>query len=200
MKQFHDITDPEIARLLNAGAVAVIPTDTVYGIVACANNPIAAQKVLAVKGRKLKPGTIIAASPEQIIALGIAAHKVKAVEKFWPGAVSVVLPMKAELEYLHSGALSLPFRIPDNKELRDLLHKTGPLATTSANMPDEKTAETIQEAIDIFGDNIDVYVDGGPLRDAKPSTIVKMTNGKIEILRQGAVTIDAETGKIINDV
>lgn len=197
MQEFKNILNPKVAELLKSGAVGIIPTDTVYGIVASAKNPVAATRVLEVKGRPLKPGTLIAASIEQLVDLGIKARYAKAVEQFWPGAVSAVLPMGPELEYLHSGAFSLPIRIPDHKELLTLLKKTGPLITTSANLPDEKTAVTITEAKGIFGDRVGLYVDGGNLSNAKPSTIIRVVDDAIEILREGAVKIDEETGRIL---
>src|SRR3990172_8411376 len=89
---FTTLADKKLISMLKDGAVGVLPTDTVYGLVAGAKHPEAAKKVLLVKGRQYKPGTIIAANTEQLVELGIKARYLKAVEQFWPGAVSIVVP------------------------------------------------------------------------------------------------------------
>jgi tRNA A37 threonylcarbamoyladenosine synthetase subunit TsaC/SUA5/YrdC len=107
-----------------------------------------------------------------------------------------VLPLGDKLNYLHLGLQSLPFRIPKPKDLRALLKQTGPLLTTSANQPGKPPANTIKEAIGYFGNKVDFYVDGGDLTGRQPSTLIRIIDDEIQILRQGAVKID-ETGKIL---
>lgn len=198
MKQFSSIKDKEISDLLLAGKVGIIPTDTIYGIVALASDKVAATKVLELKGLKYKPGTLIAASLEQIVELGIPRRFLTAVDQFWPGPVSVVVPVIDDnLSYLHGGDMSLPVRMPNSPDLLKLLGKTGPLITTSVNRPNKQPATTIREAIDIFGSEIDFYVDGGDLSNRPASTIIRVVDDEIEVLREGAVKIDKETGRII---
>ncbi len=190
MKRYQSIKDKEIADLLLAGKVGIIPTDTIYGIVAQASNEAAATRVLEVKGRKYKPGTLIAANLQQIIDLGIPRRFLTAVDQFWPGPVSVVVPVLGnKLTYLYGGVMSLPVRIPNPADLLNLLIKTGPLITTGANRPNKKPANTIKEAIDIFGSEIDFYVDGGNLENRPPSTIIRVIDDEIEVLREGAVEV-----------
>ena len=120
--------------LQKPGAVGVIPTDTVYGLVARAADQAAVKRLYALKQRENKPGTIIAASIEQLEVLGLKHRYLKAVEQFWPGAVSVIIPVAdPSLDYLHQGLRALAVRIPDHPELLKLLEKTGPLQTSSAN-------------------------------------------------------------------
>ena len=119
-----------------------------------------------------------------------------AVSQFWPGATSVVIPAPEGLASLHLGRRSLAVRIPDDHQLIGLLEKTGPLMTTSANRPGETPAATVEVAQSIFGHEVDFYVDGGDLSDHQPSTIIRVVDDAIEILRSGAVKID-ETGRII---
>jgi len=181
-------------ELLKPGAVGVIPTDTVYGLVARAADRAAAARLYQAKGRDAKPGTLIAANREQLEALGLKHRYLKAVEQFWPGAVSVVIPVSApELAYLHQGKMSLAVRIPDDAGLQKLLAQTGPLLTTSANPPGQPVAATIVQAKDYFGDKLDFYEDGGDLSDREPSTIIRIVDDAIEVLRPGAVKIDDVT-------
>ena len=74
--------------------------------------------------------------------------------------------------------------MPDNQILRELVAQTGPLATTSANLADQKTANTVEEAMKIFGDDVDFYVDGGDLSERKASKIIRISQrGEVEVLR-----------------
>lgn len=173
-----------------------MPTDTQYGLVAVASNTVAVERLYGLKNRIQKLGTIIAADIEQLEKLGIKHRYLKAVEGYWPGPISVVVPA-IELGYLHLGKNTLAVRIPGNVEVVKLLQRTGALLTTSANAPDQPPANTIQEAQDYFGDTVDFYVDGGDLTDRKPSTIIRIVDDAVEVLREGAVKIDEETGGII---
>jgi L-threonylcarbamoyladenylate synthase len=176
--------------LTQPGAVGIVPTDTVYGVVARAADQAAVAKLYKLKGRTSKPGTLIAASIEQLEDLGLKHRYLKAVEQFWPGAVSVVIPVSnPELEYLHQGKLSLAVRIPDDAKLQKLLRQTGPLLTSSANQPGQPISNTIEQAKKVFGDQVDFYEDGGDLSGRQPSTVIRIVDDAVEVLRPGAVKI-----------
>lgn len=187
MQIFETITDAKLVSALKQGRIGVMPTDTVYGIVCAAQNESAVARLYAAKHREHKPGTVIAASPEQIVALGISAELVDAVKHVWPNPISVVLPCGDNLRYLHQGLHSLAVRIPADETLRKLLDSTGPLLTSSANQPGEVPASNMQEAQMYFGHTVDFYVDGQTSSVPVPSTVVRLdTAGQLEILRQGA--------------
>ncbi|HSX27620.1 MAG TPA: L-threonylcarbamoyladenylate synthase [Patescibacteria group bacterium] len=195
MKLLNTLSNGEVITLLRKGGVGVIPTDTVYGLVCSAADQDAVNRLYALKSRESKPGTIIAASAEQLVKLGIKARYLKAVEQFWPNLISIIIPTGRDLEYLHLGKQSLAVRIPKNQEILRLLKTTGPLLTTSANLPGQPEATDIKQARGYFGDKVDFYVDGGDLSDRKPSTIIRIVDDAIEVLRAGAVKID-ENGRI----
>lgn len=175
-----------------------MPTDTLYGIVCDAANTEAVQKLYAIKQREQKPGTVIAANIGQLAELGIKARYLKAVERFWPGPISIVVPCDDRLAYLHMGKRSLAVRVPDVPDINALLQKTGPLLTSSANMPGEPPANTVAEAERYFANQVDFYVDGGDMSGHEPSTVIRIVDDAIEVLRPGAVRID-ENGKISKD-
>lgn len=182
-------------NLTDKGTIGVIPTDTTYGVVARAADTTAVERLYKLKSRDNKPGTIIAADIGQLEALGLKHRYLKAVEQFWPDAISVIIPCsEPALKYLHRGKMSLAVRVPADKNLQKLLRTTGPLLTSSANHPGEMPAATIAQAKKYFGKQVDFYVDGGDLSDHQASTIIRIIDDAIEIIRQGAVKID-ETGR-----
>ncbi len=148
MKLYKNITDPDLIEDLVSGKVGVLPTDTVYGIACSARNPEAVQKLYTAKHREHKPGTLIAADVDQLVELGLKKRYLTPVEQYWPAAVSVVIPCGPELEYIHQGVQSLAVRIPAGKDLHELLLKTGPLLTSSANQPGHQPATVIKQAQD----------------------------------------------------
>lgn len=181
-------------QLAKPAAIGVIPTDTVYGVVARASDEQAVARLYELKHRESKPGTLIAANIEQLEQLGLKHRYLKAVEQFWPGAVSVIIPATDPgLQYLHQGKMSLAVRIPDDDKLQKLLMQTGPLLTSSANQPGEKPAATVDQAKQYFGAAVDFYEDGGDLSDNQPSTIIRIIDDAVEVIREGAVKIDDGT-------
>lgn len=195
MKSLENFEDA--VALLRSGAVGVIPTDTIYGLVASAHDQQAVQRIYELKQRDGKPGTIIAASIEQLVALGLKKRYLTAVEQYWPGAISIIIPC-FELGYLHQGKGSIPVRIPADEQLRNFLEQTGPLQTSSANLTGQPGATTLSQAQGYFGNQVDFYVDGGDLSKKEPSTIIRVVDDAVEVIREGAVKIDEETGRVIS--
>lgn len=196
MQLLTSLDDTKLVSLIRQGAVGVLPTDTVYGLVCLAQNLEAVTRLYALKHREHKPGTVIAASLQQLIDLGMKARYLKAVEDFWPNPLSVVIPCDETHAYLHLGKHSLAVRIPKDEPLQNLLKQTGPLLTTSANLAHQPVATNLQGAQKYFGEDVDFYVDGGDINDHVPSTIIRMVDDAIDILRAGAVKID-ENGRLV---
>lgn len=179
------INDHLIELLRNAG-VAVIPTDTIYGIVARAEDKQAVEDVYNIRGRHPgKPCIILISEIADVKAFGIDPNPyITTLNTHWPGPVSIILPCKhPELAYLHRGTNSLAFRLPDVKWLRDLLHNTGPLVAPSANTEGNPPAVTIAEAKHQFGDRVGYYLGHGKIH-GKPSTVISLLNGKNEVIRR----------------
>ena len=189
-QRFTALDDPELINLIKQGAVGVIPSDTVYGLVCVANNQTAVERLFTVKPREHTPGTLLAATIDQLVNLGLSAADIESVKDYWPNSLSIIVAADRNLGYLHMGLDSLAVRIPADAKLRDFLAKVAPIMTTSANLPGEPVAETIEEAVAYFGDSVDFYVDGGALRDRPASTIIKIVDGVPEIIREGAVKIE----------
>jgi L-threonylcarbamoyladenylate synthase len=188
--ELHTVSIDEAIRLLNKGGVGVMPTDTVYGLVARAQDPRAVAKLYQLKKREHKPGTVIAASTDQLLKLGVSPDHIARVAHLWPNPISIETPLGAELSYLHQATGRQGFRVVADDKARHILEATGPLVTSSANQPGEPGSTTIQEAWNYFSGAVDFYLDGGDLSGRPPSTIVKLHhNGTIEVVRQGAISL-----------
>ncbi len=192
---FDDVKDPKLTNMIKGGAIGVLPTDTLYGVVARADSKPAVNALYKLKKRDKKPGTVIAADLDQLVQLGFKARYLKAVEHFWPNPISVVVPAGEELSYLHLTQGGVALRLVKDKALAKLLEQTGPLLTSSANLAGKLPASNIIEAEQYFGSQLDFYVDGGDLSDRQPSTLIRIIDDAVEILRQGAVKVN-EKGEI----
>jgi len=188
MESPHTITLSDAVSALKKGQVGIMPTDTVYGIVARALDELAVTRLYAAKGREGKPGTVIAASVQQLRDLGIAQADLEMVAKWWPNPLSAVLPLSTR-EYLHQGLNSLAMRVVADSTIREVLEQTGPLLTSSANLPGHPEATTIDEAYEYLHDTVDFYVDGGVIAGRLPSTIIRPTARGIEVLRHGTIEL-----------
>jgi L-threonylcarbamoyladenylate synthase len=172
----------EIGKDIKKGKIGVIPTDTIYGIVCSAMNKRSVEKLYKIRKRNpKKPMIILISSIKDLNLFDVKIDK-KIVGKYWPGKVSIIVPVK-KFEYLHRGKNSLAFRLPDNKELIKLLKISGPIVAPSANTEGDDPAQTIEKAFNYFQDKIDFYVDCGKLK-SKPSKIISLENKNIEIIRK----------------
>ena len=177
---------------LATGGIVVMPTDTVYGILGSALDPKVVARIYRLRHRNpKKPMIVLIANPMDIrrFEITLNAHVQQAFRKYWPGKVSMVLPMKHrevgkdKFKYLHRGSKSIAFRMPRPLWLRRLLRETGPLVAPSANPKGKPAAKTIREARRSFGAGVDYYLDGGR-RAGKPSLIIDLQEKIPVVLRK----------------
>ena len=185
-----DSFDRTVIELLNSGAIGLLPSDTIYGLSSRALDKTAVDRLHEVKHRdKTKPFVVLISKIEQLNDLGIITTDAAPALRYWPGKLTMVLPAAKVPAWLHMGTKTLAVRQPGYPELMDLIDKTGPIISTSANISGGQPAASVKQAREYFGDKLDFYVDVGPLR-GQPSTIAKVDNFKIKILRQGAIIIN----------
>ena len=184
MRRFTDITDPEIPRLLRAGKIGIFRTDTLYGVLAKADDEAAVRRVYEVKGRSDdKSPIVLVASVDQLFDAPSTEMR-QLLDEVWPGKVSVILPSEEAPAWITRGNASVAYRLPNDERLSALLEETGPLIAPSANPQGRPPAMTIDEAIGYFKDAVDFYVDGGPVTDESPSQLIRITeSGETERLR-----------------
>jgi len=176
--------------IIKNGGVAVIKTDTLYGIVGSAHNQHAVDKIYKIKGRSLlKPVIVLISDISDVQKLGIdiSVDFIKITENHWPGKVSIVIPIPEtiDLHYLHKGTGGVAFRVPADADLRKFLKETGPIIAPSANHEGNEPAKNIREAMAYFTDEVDYYLDGGECTNTQASKIIKISeNGEVEIIRK----------------
>jgi tRNA threonylcarbamoyl adenosine modification protein (Sua5/YciO/YrdC/YwlC family) len=175
-----------IAQLLRGGGVALLPTDTIYGLHALAGDDAAVARLVSIKARDAgKPFVILGASLEQLEEAGARFNDRAraALSELWPGPITAVVPLAAPIA-ASRGASTIAVRVPALDWLQQLLKRTGPLVSTSANRSGEPPLVTPAELSSDLQPVIDAIVDAGP-REGKPSTIVDFTDDEPRLIREG---------------
>jgi tRNA threonylcarbamoyl adenosine modification protein (Sua5/YciO/YrdC/YwlC family) len=183
----------EATAVLRKGELAVLPTDTVYGVAADAFSPEAVIALLAAKGRgRQMPPPVLVGSRRAAMALveDVSTSATDLIDEFWPGALTLVFHAARSLVWdLGETKGTVAVRMPMQPVALDLLRETGPLAVTSANLTGSPPATTVDEAEAQLGASVSVYLDGGPCTDQTPSTIVDMTGAVPRLLRRGVIPV-----------
>lgn len=193
----------ECARILVNGGVGIFPTETVYGIGANGLNSKSVKKIFNVKERPYnKPINLLVSDKDMIksVAKNITELEWKIIDNFFPGPITIILKRKKCVpDIVVSGGDTVGIRMPEESITLELIKEAGvPLATPSANITGKKSGTNYDEIIKDFDKKVDFFIDSGPSRIGKPSTIVKVVDGEIVILRQGNITKE-EILKKLND-
>ena len=182
----------EAVTLLRAGRIVAIPTDTVYGIAADIALPDAIERLFAAKARPPERAVaVLLADAAQAGKLGIVGPAAACLaERFWPGGLTLVLPVRAEARLpraLAAGTPTIGVRVPDHPAPRAIAAILCPLPTTSANRSGEADARDAAEIAARLGDAIALVVDGGPIHGGPASTVVDCSGELAVIRRVGAI-------------
>ncbi len=191
------INDPKALLLsqeyVQAGKLIVFPTDTLYGLACAPTNPAALRDIYAAKGRStLKALPVLIGALEQLDQLveHIPPQARRLMERFWPGALTLVLPKQANLPSELTPYPGLAVRMPNHPFALELLQALGPLAVTSANLSDQTNPQTAQEVFAQLTGRVDLILDGGKLKIGQASTIIDCTGGEPMLLRAGPIPFE----------
>lgn len=175
------------------GAVAIVPTDTLYGFAVAANNIAAVNKVYEIKHRDArKPLILFVTKPSELTEMGfeISKEALNAIEKYWPGALTAIFKTVSSPIVSAFNFPTMGVRIPAHNALINLMEKLPfKLLTTSANRsgaPSDIDPSKIELE---FMNEVDWLIDGGKLTESLPSTIVDFSVTPYKILRQGKITL-----------
>lgn len=190
----------EAVRLLNAGEVVALPTETVYGLAADALNPAAVAKVFEAKQRpSFDPLIVHLADKKQLdtvadVPPAIARTVIQLIERFWPGPLTLVLPKKAVVpDLVTAGLPNVAVRVSANPIFKKIITALGkPIAAPSANRFGSISPTSASAVLAELDGRIPLIVDGGACMHGLESTIIKIEPGTpkpiITILRPGPIT------------
>jgi L-threonylcarbamoyladenylate synthase len=191
-------------NVIQNGGVVVYPTDTVYGLGADALNPVAVQRVFAIKNRPMHlplPVVVLNLMMTKRLAVVDEASQ-RLIDAFWPGALTIILEKKSLVPHiLTSGGGSVGLRMPNHPVPLQMLEQAKvPLVATSANKHGGVSALSAEEAQQQLGNEVDLILDGGTA-NGQPSTIIDMTKMPPLLVRRGPISrdaIEAIIGKLPN--
>lgn len=200
-------TDPncvvEAVAVLRRGGLVCLPTDTVYGLAAAADDDGAVARLYAVKGRSPdKPLPIFLAAAAQLAAVCSEVPPLawRLVEAFWPGGLTLVLPRASAFHSLAlAGGDSVAVRVPNLSLVLAIVQELGESITgTSANLSGQPSPVTAAQARAQVGQAVDLLIDGGRCRGVE-STVLDLTGEKPLVVRRGAVAV-AELERVLGEV
>ncbi len=196
------------AHVLSEGRLVMLPTETVYGLAADASNAAAVASIFEAKGRpRFNPliAHVADAAGAEAIAVLDAAARVLA-DAFWPGPLTIVAPVRDRervCDLARAGLDSVAVRVPGHAKARAVLAAFGgPVVAPSANRSGRPSPTTFADALEETGGAVAAAVDGGPCAVGVESTVVSVLDGRVALLRPGAVTraeIEALVGPLVEN-
>ena len=182
------VSPEEAARLLREGLVALVPTETVVGLVAA---EAGFSRLAGIKGRDPnKPIALLCATPEEAFALAasVPPPATKLTERFWPGPLTLVLDSP--------GGGTIGLRVPDHPTVQALLAAYGgPLYATSANRSGEEAPRSTRDVDPSVAAEVDLAVEGVP-GNGEASAVVDLSGGRRRLLRAGACLTEDELARL----
>lgn len=191
---FHLDEIDQAAKEIQAGHLVAFPTETVYGLGADATNEGAVKNVYLAKGRPSDNPLIVHVASVAMVekyAANIPDNAWKLMEKFWPGSLTIILPIKRHVlsKTVTGGLSTVAFRFPDCQPTLDLIKQAGvPIVGPSANTSGKPSPTTAQHVYHDLHGKIAGIIDNGPTRVGVESTVLDMSTDQPVILRPGAVT------------
>ncbi len=184
----------EVCEALDAEGLVVYPTDTLYGLGGNPYSEAALDRVFRAKRRpRDQPIALALASPADVWTYGHTTPLARAFcSKHLPGPVTILLkPTGKAPTNLRSAEGLIGIRVPDHPVAQAIAKAFGPVTTTSANLHGGASVTMCQEAVRQLGDAVALYVDAGPCRHGRESTIVDLTGDEPKVIREGALPREA---------
>lgn len=185
----------EVIEVLDNDGLVIFPTETVYGIASKATSLKAVDKLYEAKKRpRDKAINIMVGDSKDISKYAKINSEIEAkiIEEFMPGGITLILDKVADFgKGFTLSNNTIGVRIPNNTiALKILKNISFPLTVPSANISNKPSGTEVNDIIDDFKNTVDIIIDGGKSVDSIPSTIVRVEDNKINILRQGKISED----------
>jgi L-threonylcarbamoyladenylate synthase len=177
------------ATVVATGGLVCFPTDTVYGVGCDPLNTSAVEKVIRAKGGRIKAMPVLVKDLEGACTLAhISDGGRKLAVKFWPGPLTIVQHAKEKVPKVLAPNRTVGLRSPNHAICLELLRLcSGCLVGTSANITGHPPAISAEEAVNVFGDSVDLVLDAGRSPLGVASTVVDLTKNRLLILREGPI-------------
>lgn len=180
--------------VLKQGGVIAYPTETVYGLGASIYHEHAVRRIFQLKIRDPnKPLSVMISSIEDVNELceEIPQYSEILMNAFWPGPLTLIFKASEKVpNYIASTDKKIGLRFPNHPITRAIMRMHGqPVTSTSANVAGKAEPINAQEVKHIFGDKIDLVIDGGECRFKIPSTVLDATGEEPKVLREGVMTL-----------
>ena len=193
----------EAAEAVLRGGVIAFPTDTLYGL-GCSLFDVSAVEMVARLKRRDPSLAVISLIPEGRQVYGLAREVNEVAEalmlRFWPGPLSLIFLAAAIVPARVRGAGgTVALRCPRDTLCERLLDRIGgPVVSSSANLSGQRPAQTAEEVVRIFGNQLDLVIDGGPRHGGQPSTLVDVSGPRPRLLRRGVIELPPDMGEFVD--
>ncbi len=188
------------AEAVLRGGVIAFPTDTLYGL-GCSLFDVSAVEMVARLKRRPPSMAVISLipDPEQAWGLGVEISPLaeRLMRDCWPGPLSIIFHASGLVPAAVQGAGgTIALRCPKDTLSHALLGRIGgPVVSSSANLSGQPPAESAEDVVKYFGNQLDLILDGGPRRGGMPSTLVDLTGPRPKLLRRGALDVTSMLGE-----
>lgn len=193
----------DIVNIIKQDGIIVFPTETVYGIGGNALSKDVIKKIYNIKKRPQdKALNILVKNKEEIERYAYISNIIekKIIDNFMPGPITIILKKKkSEIsDLLTANNDTIGIRIPNNNIIKRILEECNlPLAAPSANISGKPSSIKLEDIKEDFDNKVEAFIDGGVCKQSMSSTIVKVIDGKVKILREGVISIDNINEKIM---
>lgn len=190
--------------VIRTGGIVIVPTETFYGLAADPFNDEAVRRVFSIKSRPINSPLPLIASDRKTVEKSLLSPDPRIailIDRFWPGSLTLVLQLAARFaEPILGASGKVGVRVPPDSAARKLAELAGGFITaTSANFSGDPPPDDVRKIPAALLSLVDFVIDLGPTPGGKPSTVIEIDRGVLEVIREGAIPVD-RIRTVLNEV
>jgi L-threonylcarbamoyladenylate synthase len=190
--------------VIRTGGIVIVPTETFYGLAADPFNDEAVRRVFSIKSRPINSPLPLIASDRKTVEKSLLSPDPRIailMDRFWPGSLTLVLQLAARFaEPILGASGKVGVRVPPDSAARKLAELAGGFITaTSANFSGDPPPDDVRKVPAALLSLVDFVIDLGPTPGGKPSTVIEIDRGVLEVIREGAIPVD-RIRTVLNEV